>query len=135
MSEGNIALARKVIDALNRRDFDAWLAFVSPNVVWEALEGLVGMSDVYHGRAEVREWIERMSQDTEAGIQIAVEEMTDLGDGRVFIGLVLTAHRRGSGVPIEWRTWQIVSFTDGLITRRQVFWTRAEALRATALTE
>jgi ketosteroid isomerase-like protein len=135
VSEENVALARKAIDALNRRDFDALLAFVSPEVVWEALEGLVGIGDVYRGRAEVREWMERMSADTEAGIHIAIDEMADLDDGRVFIALFLTARRRGSGVPIEWRAWQIVSFADGLITRRQVFWTRAEALKTAGLSE
>ena len=40
MSQENVALARKAIDALNRGDLDAWLAFLSPDVVWEALEGV-----------------------------------------------------------------------------------------------
>jgi ketosteroid isomerase-like protein len=135
MSQENVALARKAIDALNHRDFDAFLAFVSPDVIWGALEGLVGIGDVYRGRAEVREWIERMLQDTEAGIHIAIEEMADLDDDRVFISLFLTARRRGSGVPIEYRAWQIVWFANGLISRRQVFWTRAEALKTAALSE
>ena len=135
MSQENVTLARKAIDALDRRDFDALLAFVSPDVVWEALEGLVGIGDVYRGRAEVREWGERMSQDTEAGIQIAIEEMAELDDDRVFIALFLTARRRGSGVPIEYRAWQIVWFANGLISRRQVFWTRAEALKSAGLRE
>jgi hypothetical protein len=33
MSEENVELARKAIDALNRADFDALLAFFSPDVV------------------------------------------------------------------------------------------------------
>ncbi len=37
MSEENVALARKAIDALNRSDLDGFLAFLSPDVVWEAL--------------------------------------------------------------------------------------------------
>ena len=40
MSEENVALARRAIDALNRRDFDGLLALLSPDVVWEALEGV-----------------------------------------------------------------------------------------------
>ena len=43
MSEENVALARKAIDALNRGDFDALLAFLSPDVVWEALEVSLGL--------------------------------------------------------------------------------------------
>jgi ketosteroid isomerase-like protein len=136
MSEENVALARKAIDALNRSDFDALLAFLSPDVVWEALEGVSGIGELYRGRAEAREWIALMLEDTEGGsIHAEIEQMADLGDDRVFIAVVLTARRRGSGVPFEYRTWQIVWFADGLITKRQVFWTRAEALKTAGLRE
>jgi ketosteroid isomerase-like protein len=135
MSEENVALARKAIDALNRRDFDASLAFLSPDVVWEALEGVAGIGELYRGPAEVREWIALMLENTEEGIHAEIEQIADLGDERVFIAVILTARRRGSGVPFEYRTWQIVWFADGLITRRQVFWTRAEALKTAGLQE
>jgi ketosteroid isomerase-like protein len=135
MSEENLALARRAIDALNRGDFDGLLAFLSPDVVWEALEGVSGIDELYCGRAEVREWIALMLENTEGVIHVESERMADLGDDRVFIAVVLTARRRGSGVPFEYRTWQIVWFADGLITRRQVFWTRAEALRTAGLRE
>ena len=133
MSEENVALARKAVDAINRGDFDALLAFLSPDVVWEALEGVTGIGELYRGRAGVREWIELMWENAEEGVHIEIEQITDLGDDRVFIAVVLTARRRGSGVPFEYRTWQIVWFADGLITRRQVFWTRAEALKTAGL--
>jgi ketosteroid isomerase-like protein len=135
MSEENVALARKAIDAINRNDFDALLAFLSPDVVWEALEGVSGIGELYRGRAEVRAWIALMLKDTEKGIHARIARMADLGDDRVFIAVVLTARRRGSGVPFEYRTWQIFWFADGLITRRQVFWTRAEALKTAGLRE
>jgi len=135
MSQENVALARRAIDALNRLDFDALLAFLSPDVVWEALEGVSGIGELYRGRAEVREWIALMLENTEEGIHVEIEQMADLGDDRVFIAVALTARRRGSGVPFEYRTWQIVWFADDLITRRQAFWTRAEALRTAGLRE
>jgi ketosteroid isomerase-like protein len=135
MSEENVALVRKAIDALNRGDFDALLAFLSPDVVWEGLEGVSGIGELYRGRAEVREWIALMLEDTEEGIHTEIEQMADLGDDRVFIAVVLTARRRDSGEPFEYRTWQIVWFADDLITRRQVFWTRAEALKTAGLRE
>jgi ketosteroid isomerase-like protein len=135
MSEENVALVRKAIDALNRRDFDAMLAFLSPDVVWEALEGVSGIGELFRGRAEVREWIALMLENTEEGVHAEVKQMADLGDDRVFIAVALTARRKGSGVPFEYRTWQIVWFANGLVTRRQVFWTRAEALRTAGLSE
>jgi ketosteroid isomerase-like protein len=135
MSDENVALVRKAIDALNRRDFDAMLAFLSPDVVWEALEGVSGIGELFRGRAEVREWIALMLENTEEGVHAEVKQMADLGDDRVFIAVALTARRKGSGVPFEYRTWQIVWFANGLVTRRQVFWTRAEALRTAGLSE
>jgi ketosteroid isomerase-like protein len=135
MSEENVALARKAIDALNRRDYDALVAFLSPDVVWEALEGISGIGELYRGRAGAREWIALMSENTEGGFHTEIEQMADLGDDRVFIAVVLKARRRGSGLPFEYRTWQIVWFAEGLITRRQVFWTRANALKTAGLRE
>ena len=135
MSQENVEAAREAIDALNRGDFDAMLAFLSPDVGWEALEGVAGIGELYRGRAEVREWIALMLKDTEEGIHAEIEQMADLGAERVFVAVNLTARRRGSGVPFEYRTWQILCFSDGLITRRQVFWTRAEALRTAGLSE
>ena len=67
MSQENVELARKAIDALNRGDFDALLTFLSPDVRWEALEGVAGIGELYRGRAEVREWIALMLEDAEEG--------------------------------------------------------------------
>src|SRR3954469_21598061 len=107
MSEENVALARKAIDALNRGDFDALLAFLRPDVAWEALEGVAGIGELYRGRAGVREWFELLGENAGAGCHIEIEQITDLGDDRVVIAVVLTARRKGSGVPFEYRTWQI----------------------------
>ena len=128
-------MARKAIDALNRGDFDALLGFLRPDVVWEALEGVAGIGELYRGRAGVREWIELMWENAEEGVHIEIEQITDLGGDRVVLAVVLAARRRGSGVPFEYRTWQILWFAEGLIARRQVFWTRAEALKTAELRE
>jgi len=135
MSEENVELARKATDALNRRDLDAWLAFLSPDVVWEALRDVPGLRDVYRGRAEVRAWIEDLWEVAESGVHTEIEQLTDLGDDRVFMAAVFTARGRGSGVPFELHTWSVVWFAEGLVTRRQVFWTRDEALEAAGLQE
>src|SRR5262245_29387339 len=99
MSQENVALVRKAIDAVNRRDFDALLAFLSPDVVWEALEGVSGIGELYRGRAEVRAWIALMVENTEEGVHAEIMQMADLGDDRVFIAVALTARRKNSGVP------------------------------------
>jgi len=75
MSEENVALARKPIDALNRGDFDALLAFLSRDVVWESVEGVAGIGELYRGREEVREWLALMLGDTEEGIHAEIERI------------------------------------------------------------
>ena len=83
----------------------------------------------------MREWIELMWENVEGGVHIEIEQVADLGDDRVFIAVLITGRRSGSGLPFEYRTWHIVWFADGLIARRQVFWTRAEALKTAGLRE
>jgi ketosteroid isomerase-like protein len=59
------------------------LAFLSADVVWEALPGVPGLGELYRGRAEVREWIEQLFELAEGGIHTEIEQLTDLGDDRV----------------------------------------------------
>ena len=87
------------------------------------------------GRAEVRGWIEELWEVAEGVVHTEIEQITDLGEDRVFLALVLTARGRGSGVPFEMPTWSVVWFAEGLVTRRQVFWARDEALEAAGLQE
>jgi hypothetical protein len=56
-------------------------------------------------------------------------------DERVFVGLLLAARGRASGVETELRTWNVFWFMDGKIRKRQVFWTQDEALEAAGLSE
>jgi ketosteroid isomerase-like protein len=132
MSEENVEVVRKSIDAVNRGDTDAWLGFLSPEVVWESLP-LPGFRDVYRGRAEAREWRELLLEVFEGRLEI--EETTALSDDRVLIGFTQIGRGRGSGLPLEHPTWAVFWLADGLIVRRQVFWTRDEAFEAAGLSE
>ena len=133
MSEENVEVVRKLIDAANRGDLDAWLDFLSPEVVWESLP-FPGFSDVYRGRGEAREWYEQLLEVFEEA-HLEIEEITALSDDRVLIGYTQTGRGRGSGLPGELRSWSIHWLAKGLIARRQVFWTRDEALEAAGLSE
>jgi hypothetical protein len=99
MSEENVEVVRKLIDAFNRGDLDAWLGFLSPEVTWESLP-FPGFRDVYRGRAEAREWIEQLLEVFEEA-HLEIEEITALSDDRVLIGYTQIARGRGSGLPGE----------------------------------
>ncbi len=132
MSRQNVEIVRKAIDAVNRGDLDAWLGFLSPEVVWES-GPLVGFRDVYRGRAEARKWIALLLEVFDAHLE--VDEITALSDDRVFLETTARGRGRGSGAPVEHTSWEVSWLADGLITRRQVFWTRDEALEAAGLQE
>ena len=98
MSQENVELARKAIDALNRGDLDAWLAFLSPDVVWGGpVPGVTWAwrSCTAGGRGGRGEGLDRAALRTppEGGIHTEIEQLTDLGDDRVFLAIVLTAAR------------------------------------------
>jgi ketosteroid isomerase-like protein len=134
MSQENVELGLRTLDAFKRRDVDALVALLSPDVVWEENPELPGLREVYRGRAEVREWMVAVLEVFE-NLQVEVAEITELGDDRVFAETVLTARGKGSGVPVELRFWTVLWFAESKITRRQVFWTRDQALEATRLAE
>ena len=133
MSQENVEVVRKSIDASNRGDFDAWLGFLSPEVVWESLP-LPGFRDVYRGRSGAREWLEQLLEVFEEA-HIEIDEITALSDDRVLMAYTPRGRGRGSGLPVEYPVWEVLWLADGLITRRQVFWTRDEALEAAGLSE
>ena len=131
MSEENIDVILKAVEAVNRRDAEAFVAAVSPDVAWETNPEMVGLGGIYQGRAGVREFFKDLfGLETWESIQVEVEEITEASDDRVLLGLLAKARGRGSGVPTEARLWQVLWFAEGLITRRQAFWTRQEALAA-----
>jgi ketosteroid isomerase-like protein len=132
MSEENVEIVRKLIDAFDRGDLDAWWDFLSPEVAWESLP-LPGFRDVYRGRAEAREWRELLLEVFDYDLEI--DELTALSDDRVLMAASGRGRGRGSGLPVERLSWEVFWLADGLIARRQVFWTRDEALEAAGLSE
>jgi ketosteroid isomerase-like protein len=134
MSEENVEIGLRTLDAFKRRDVDALVALLDPDVVWQENPELPGLREVYRGRAEVREWMVAILEVFE-NLHVEVAEITELGDDRVFAEIVLTARGKGSGVPVELRFWTVLWFAESKITRRQVSWTRDQALEAAGLSE
>jgi ketosteroid isomerase-like protein len=134
MSQENVELVRRATKAFNRRDLDAFVAFGSPDVVWEENPELPGLREIYHGQSGVREWMVDIFEVFRSS-RVELDEITELSGGRVFTEAVLIASGQGSGVPLEFRFWQVLQWAEGKCARRQVFWNRDEALEAAGLRE
>jgi hypothetical protein len=131
MSQENLELARRAADAFNRRDWDACVALVDPEIAIESR--LVAMEGAYHGHEGLRRWWDDFL-GAFPDYKIEIEELRDLGD-------VTLAHIRGWGhaagsdLPLIDPFWQPIRWRDG----RCVWWrncaTEAEALEAAGLAQ
>ena len=136
MSEENVDTILRGVAALNRRDAASFVTVVSTEVEWETNPEMVGLGGIYRGRSGVREFFEQLlGRETWESIRVEVEEIIEAGDDRVLVGLLAKARGKGSGVPAELHIWQVFWFAEGLITRRQAFWTRQEALESAGMSE
>ena len=136
MSQANVGVVIEGVDAINRRDPDAFIACLHADVVWEERgDVFAGLRGTYRGRSEARDWVAAAFLEVWESFHIGVEEITEASDGRVFLGTVTTARGAGSGVETELHAWQVFWFADGRVARRQVFFTRADALEAAELSE
>ena len=81
----------------------------------------------------MRKWFEEAILEPWESFHFEIEEITEASDDRVFAQAFATARGRASGVETELRLWQVFWVADGKVERRQVFWTREEALEAAGL--
>jgi ketosteroid isomerase-like protein len=134
MSDENVEIARQVVDAVNRRDADAFVAALSPDVEWE--DDLFGTESdrTYRGTVEVRGWLDRIWEPWES-LHMEVLEIIPAGGDRVIFGFELTARGKESGAETHARFWTVTRIADGKIRSRQTFNDRREALAAAGLTD
>ncbi len=135
MSQENLDAFRRATDAFNRRDFDAWIAEVGPDVEWHsALPVLLTTGGgVYRGHEGLREMLRELD-DALDELTVEYSEVRDLGDRVLGIGRL---HTRGSlsGAATESPFATLSDFEDGKSTRVRTYLDPKDALEAADLTE
>jgi ketosteroid isomerase-like protein len=131
MSQENVKLAHRVVDAFNRRDLDAVLALMDDHV--EGVPPLASIEGQYHGHAGVRRWWESLLSGL-SDFTVEIVEVRDLGDLTVAL-LRNRAHGAVSNAPVEERLWFVGEWREGKAIWWQSFRTEAEALEAAGLRE
>jgi ketosteroid isomerase-like protein len=134
MTGEKVDVAKRAIDAFNRRDFDGALAeLLTPD--FELYPGTVWTID--GGRYRGREGVERFKVDTAENweeLQSIPEEFRDLGDRVLMLGR-FRGRGKGSGAPVDQPYAAIFDFRGDRIWRNRVYLDRAEGLRAAGLSE
>ena len=136
MPQENVEALLAAVDAVNRQDPDAFVAYASPDIEWEDSVFWSETARTYRGREQLRDWFREVIIEPWGSLQCEVTESTEAVDDRVFYGLLLTATGKGSGAETEiLQVWAVNWYSNGRITRRRVFLHRDEALEAAGLSE
>jgi ketosteroid isomerase-like protein len=133
MSEENVEVVRRAMEAFGRGDRAALLDEISPEVVVQQTAPIPD-ARTYHGHdgfvLVISDWAQIFDD-----LVMTAEELTDAGSNKVLACVHQKARGSGSGVPVEFDTWFVYSVGGGKIVRLEMFNYREEALEAAGLSE
>ena len=140
MSQENVDIARRAIDALNQADLmvgnndplPTLREFCAPNIEWDFSRRAVD-PEIYHGYDG---WLRIAEQFGEAWqeLRLEIEEIKDAGDNVVLFTNMIGLSK--SGIELGQRVSQVWTFRDGKIVRDRFFGEdRAACLKAVGLEE
>ena len=109
-----VELAQRLTDAGNARDIDAAMNLVASDIVWE------GVMQTMEGRAALRGFLQE-SLDIYDELEVAAEEIRDLGNGVTFGVFIQRGRPRGSTGWVQYRRGAVDTWVDGLLRRHTVY--------------
>jgi ketosteroid isomerase-like protein len=135
MSRENVDAFKRVVAAANRRDVEAALEDLDPEIEWyPAVQMLfAGEATVHRGHVGVRELL-REVYAAWAEFHYESSEIRDLGDRIVGIGR-FRARGKESAVEVESPLGYLVEFENGKAIRMRSYLDPKEALEAAGLSE
>ena len=133
MSAENVELIQRAFEAFNRRDLDAFLELMDPEVEFTPYERVLEGLGPYRGHDGVRTWWDEAFTVFPA-FRVEPGEIRDHGDVTLAHGR-LRGEGASSGVAFDRVMWHIARWRG----KKQVWWsafeTEAEALEAAGLSE
>jgi ketosteroid isomerase-like protein len=132
VSEQNVELHRRLVEAFNTRDIEAWIALCDPSIEFHTMMG-VGNA-VYYGHDGMRSWHRDLEEAWGDELRIEPEAYFDLGERTIAFNLL---HGRGhhSGADVEMAYAQMVRWRDGLMVYFNAYAHREDALRDLGVSE
>ena len=133
MSQENVEIVRRGIDAFNRLDGEATRDLWATDGEWRSLYLGDGLLDgtIYRGADQVVEFVEQQAETWESAAVEALE-IREVDDD-VIVKFRLSAIGRASGIPVDRVTWNVFTLHDGKITAGRSYLTEHEALEAVGL--
>jgi uncharacterized protein len=124
MSDENIEVVRRLIDAWSRRDLEAVLEAMHPDCEVRGIEVRETLRGHDALAAGFRDWFDAFDE-----FAVEPEEFVLDGD-RVLVPVRQRGRGKGSGLEVEQRFFQLFELRDGLVLRFEEFAEEAEAREA-----
>jgi ketosteroid isomerase-like protein len=127
VSEENLEIVRRTMDAYNARDLPAYLALVSESVRFQSRFSAMDRV-IYHGHDDLRRYFAELDE-VWSRYEMQLERMVPAGP-RVAALCHLYAVGRESDLELEEYPGVVFTLDDGKITRIDAYPTQAETLAA-----
>jgi limonene-1,2-epoxide hydrolase len=128
MSQENVEIVRRMIDAFNRADSGTAIQHFTPDIDWHDQRELPG-AQVHHGHAGVLEHLRSVTEDM-ADYHVDVKAAHEVAD-KIIVRALVSAR----ALAVERETFTVFTLDRGCIRRVQIFGTEAEALEAAGMSE
>ena len=126
MSQGNVELARQVVDAINERDLSRLIELTDPKIEWHSFFAALGEGGVYRGHDGLRRYVGDLDDAWEI-LRAEVDEVLAVGEVVVFVGR-LHYRGQGSGVETESPAGWVQRFRKGKVVSFRAFREPEQAL-------
>ena len=135
MSQENFEIVRRVLDGFSQSDRESVEPLLHPDLEWRTVVGpLLGVGTISGRDAMLRFAFEELPVAIE-GQHIEVEELKDLGEGRVLVMAKYGGRGRRSGIELDQRIASLHRLSEGMIVSVSDYPNREEALEAARLSE
>jgi ketosteroid isomerase-like protein len=133
MSQENVEVVRRSLDAFNRRDRAAWIAVCDPDVEnlppreWPESAPVRGAEAIWDFFVEAQGAWEAGSYEW--------GELSEAGTDKLVVNQRREMRGKASGAGVVWSYWVVFTFRNGRVLRFEWFANREEALEAAGLPE
>lgn len=133
MSQENVEIVRRFIEARNAHDRAEMARYLHPDAVFHsAVTDVVG--ETFHGRDQIIGVFDQWEEDW-SDLRWEVDEYIDVDDHRVVTLHKVIATGRASGIETVRELGGVIDIRDGLVVRQWIYLERDEALEAAGVAD
>jgi ketosteroid isomerase-like protein len=132
MSQENVEIVRRSVEAYSREGLDGYLRYLDPEIEWTSTGDYVERA-TYRGHAGVRRYLGSIEAEFD-DLRVEPVELIDAGD-QVVSSVRISGRGKASGAPVALTLISVGSLRNGVAHRIRNYPDMAEALEAAGLEE